>query len=81
MKNNFAFTCVLLLLVSEVSYIHSGVDVLVFFSAMYYNAFQVTNINQLFKFKKSHSYYRIHCILEWGLALHEKTSVQHSFIA
>lgn len=41
---------ILPLLVSEVSYVYCAVDELVRFSAMYYNAFQVTSINQLFKF-------------------------------
>lgn len=79
-EKSFYFTYILPLLVSAVSYIHHAVDEL--FSAMYYNVFQVTNINQLFNFfKKSHSCNRIYCILKWGLALYEKTSVQHSFIA
>jgi len=48
----FYFAYILPLLVSEVSDIHCVVEELVLFSAMYYNAFQVTNINQLFKFSK-----------------------------
>lgn len=49
-EKSFYFTYVLPLLVCEVSYIRCAVDELVLFSATFYKAFQVTNINQLFKF-------------------------------